>query len=241
MLEERQVQQQIPENTGRVAGFWYVVASAMQFFNYAYVLPTLVTTNPTTTANNILVSEWLFRAGAVSEIVGATALLLCVRSLYSLLSCVNKTRASLMLSFIVVSVPISFLNVLNEFAAVTLVHGGSSLSYFTQSQLNDLASLFLNLHAYGLDIVNILWGLWLIPFGLLVYRSGSFPRILGIFLIMACFAYVTESLISLLGLSYWNVASIFADVMGALGEATTMVWLLVKNPKGSQVESRLSV
>ena len=140
-----------------------------------------------------------------------------------------------MLSFIIVSVPISYLNVLNEIAAVTLVHGGSSLSSFTQTQLNGLASLFLSLHAYGLDIVNILWGLWLIPFGLLVYRSGLFPRILGVFLIMACFAYVAESLIPLLGLPYWNIASIVADVMGVLGEGSTMVWLLVKNPRRSQI------
>ena len=77
-----------------------------------------------------------------------------------------------MVTFVLVSVPISFLNVLNEIAALELLSGASFLGVFQKSQLDALVMVFLNLHSDGLDVVNIFWGLWLFPFGVLVYMIG---------------------------------------------------------------------
>jgi Domain of unknown function (DUF4386) len=57
--------------------------------------------------------------------------------------------------------------------------------------------LFLNLHGHGFDIAGIFWGLWLFPLGLLVYRSSFLPRILGVVLMVNCFAYPVNSFTSL--------------------------------------------
>jgi hypothetical protein len=96
----------------------------------------------------------------------------------------------------VVSIPIALLNVLNEIAALTLIHGADFLSVFDEPQRDALAMLFLNLHFQGFMVAQVFWGLWLIPFGVLVFKSGFLPRILGVLLIIACFGYLTNSLVA---------------------------------------------
>jgi hypothetical protein len=56
-----------------------------------------------------------------------------VRALYRLLNGVNKAQASLMVTLGLVPVPITFLNVLNDIAALTLVRGANFLSVFDSS------------------------------------------------------------------------------------------------------------
>lgn len=79
---------------------------------------------------------------------------------------------------------------LNEIAALTLIRGENFLSVFDQAQRDALALLFLNLHFQGIMIAQVFWDLWLIPFGVLVYKSGFLPRILGVLLVVACFGYL---------------------------------------------------
>src|SRR5258708_12418850 len=92
---------------------------------------------------------------------------------------------------------IAFLKELNAAAALALVRGVDSLSIVEKPQREALAMLFVNLHGHGFDVAAIFWGLWLFPLGLLVYRSGFLPRILGVLLIANCIAYVANSLTSL--------------------------------------------
>lgn len=74
-----------------------------------------------------------------------------------------------------VSVPIMFLNVLSEIAALILVSGADFLSVFDKPELDALALLSLRLHGQGIIIASIFWGLWLFPFGILVIRSRFIP------------------------------------------------------------------
>lgn len=93
-------------------------------------------------------------------------------ALYRLLSGVNKRQASLMVGLVLVSVAITFVNVLDNIAALTLFRGGDFLAVFDKHQLDALAMLFLRLHGEGHVVNEIFWGLWLFPFGVLVMRSG---------------------------------------------------------------------
>lgn len=182
------------------------------------------------TANEIVSSEFLFRLGIVSELVGFTGFIFVVRALYRLLSGVNKTQASLMVTLMLVSIPLSLLNVLNEFAALILVRGGGFLSTFDKQQLDSMAMLFLRLHGYGFSIPEIFWGLWLFPFGLLVYKSGFFPRILGVLLIVACFGNLADSLVAFGVMPYADTVSSVASVL-MCGELPMILWLLIVGAK----------
>src|SRR6266436_5072391 len=184
------------KNPGRFAGLLYVLMSVVGFFAMAYVPSKLIVHgNATATASNISASETLFRLGIAGELIGQAGFIFVALALYDLLKGVSRRHASLMVTLIVVSIPIAFLNELNSIAALVLVRGADFLSVFEKPQRDALAMLFLNLHGHGFGVAEIFWGLWLFPLGLLVYRSGFFPRILGVLLMLRCFAYVVESFI----------------------------------------------
>jgi len=126
-------------------------------------------------------------------------------------------------------------NVLSEIAALTLFRGADFLSVINQQNREALAMLFLDLHRYGY-IVGWIFGPWLFHLGVLIYRSGFLPRILGVLLIAAGFAYVADSVTPLLLPSYANVVNRFASIPLTLGEPMTILWLLIIGAKDQSLE-----
>jgi hypothetical protein len=179
--------------------------------------------------SKILNSEFLFRIGILAEVASFTGFIFVVRALYRLLCGVNKAQASLMSTLILVSIPISLLNVVNEFAALMLVRGADFLSVFDKPQRDALAMLFLRLHSQGIMVAQVFWGLWLIPFGLLVYKSGFLPRILGVLLIVACFGYLANSLVAF-GVLPSGVTTRAVGQLTAC-ELPIILWLLIMGAK----------
>jgi hypothetical protein len=147
-----------------------------------------------------------------------------------LLSGVNKTQASLMVALVLVSVAVGFMDVLNNIAALTLFRGGEFLGIFDKPQRDALAMLFLRLHGQGIVINEIFWGLWLVPFGVLVIRSRFLPRILGAWLILNGFAYVAISFTGLLVPQYNAIVYNIAFPV-LFGEMAIALWLLIKGEK----------
>jgi hypothetical protein len=216
----------------RIAGAWYVAMGLVAPFSLLYVPNNLIVRgNAAATASRILGAEMLFRLGIAAELTTAVISIFMVMALYRLLHAVDKTQASLMVILgALVSVPITFLNVVNDIAALILLRGADFLSVFNRSQLEALAMLFLRLHGQGLIVVQIFWGLWLFPFGVLVIRSGFLPRILGVLLIVNGFAYVAISLASLLLPQYAAVVQQIAFPT-LLGEVWIMLYLLIVGAK----------
>ena len=89
---------------------------------------------------------------------------------------------------------------------------------------------FLNLHEHGFDVAGIFWGLWLFPLGLLVYRSGFLPRILGVLLMIACWAYLANSFTSLVLPRYEAMVNRWISPL-QLAEMVFMLWLLIKGAR----------
>ena len=221
----------------RVAGFLYLLMAPFGIFAMMYVPSILIVTgDAATTANNIMISEALFRSGIVSALIVQIVIILVVLVLYKLLKPVNKNHALLMVIFILVSVPITMLNELNQFAALLLSNGADYLTVFSAGQLQALVPLFLNLHEYGIFITSIFWGLWLLPMGYLVFKSGFLPRILGILLMIACFGYLIDSFGRLL-LSNFDT-TIVSTIVGFMlwGELLFPLWLLIKGVNVEQWE-----
>ena len=141
-----------------------------------------------------------------------------------------------MVTLFAVSVPISFMNTLNSIAALILVRGADFLSAFDQPQRESLAMLFLRLHSQGFIGAQIFWGLWLFPFGLLVYKSGFLPRILGVLLMINCFPYLADSFTALLWPAYMHVVSQIT-LAPKFGEAAIMLWLLIMGAKDQPLDA----
>ena len=215
----------------------YLVNGVTGFFGLVYVPGKLiVSSNAAATANNILASERLFRLGISSELICAVEFIFLVWVLYRLLGAVGKTHASLMVILGLAFVPIMCMNVLSEIAALTLLRGADFLSMFDRPQREGLAMLFLDSHRYGY-IVGWIFGPWLFFFGLLVFRSGFLPRILGILLIAACFGYLADGLTPLLLPSYEHVVGRIANIPLTLGEPAIILWLLIMGAKDQPLKA----
>jgi hypothetical protein len=90
--------------------------------------------------------------------------------------------------------------------------------------------LFLNLHHHGFVVAEIFWGLWLVPLGLLVYRSRFLPRFLGVWIILAGFAWVVLSLTGILLPQYQDNVDTYAQP-AFFGEIAFMLWLLIRGAR----------
>jgi hypothetical protein len=90
--------------------------------------------------------------------------------------------------------------------------------------------LFLRLHSNGIFIAEIFWGLWLFPFGLLVFRSKFLPRFIGLWLMINCFGYLALSVTALFFPTYYNVLFSYSQPV-LFGELAIMLWLLIKGAK----------
>ena len=218
-------------NPGRFAGLLYVLISIPGIFALIYVPGKLIVHgNATATASNIAAHETLFRLGIAANLISQILFMGVALALYDLLKGINRRQAALMLTLIVVPVPIVLLNELNAIAALILVRGADFLSIFEKPQRDSLAMLFLNLHSYGFDITAIFWGLWLFPLGLLVYRSGFIPRLLGVLLMLNSFTFPVNSFTSLLLPQYENIVSRWMKPL-SFAELLFMFWLLIMGAK----------
>jgi len=225
------------KNPGRFAGLLYILTSIPGFFAMMYVPSKLIVhANAAATASNITAHETLFRLGIAGQLIGQAGFIFVALALYDLLKGVNRRYASLMVTLVLVQIPIAFLNELNSIAALALVRGADFLSIVEKPQRDALAMFFLNLHFHGFVVNEIFWGLWLVPLALLVYRSQFLPRFLGVWLVLAGFAWVLLSLTGVLSPQYY--AKVFGYSQPAVfGELAFMFWLLIKGVKPPELRA----
>lgn len=138
-----------------------------------------------------------------------------------------------MVVFALIGVPISMLNTLNRVAALLLSSSAGYLTAFEPAQLQSLMMFFLNLNEQGVIIASIFWGLWLLPLGYLIKKSGYFPRILGVLVMIGGFAYLLDAFTHLVLPNYANYEAILgpAVILLTMGEILFMGWILLKGAK----------
>src|SRR3989475_8266474 len=211
----------------RIAGLLYLTLLTAPLRLIYIPSKLFVRGDATATANNIAAHETLFRLGIVADLFCGVVLIFLALALYHLLKEVNQKLAVLMVILGgVLPSAIDFFNVLNDAAALTLVRGADFLSAFDKPQRDALAMLFLRLHQQEIVAASILWGLWLFPLALLVYRSGFLPRFLGVLLTINGFAYLAMSFTGLILPQYeLKVSNILFPAL--LGEMAFMLWLVI--------------
>lgn len=215
----------------RIAGAIYLSMVVTGPFSLIYV-PTklIIKGNAAATAANILAHETMFRLAIFADLVGQVIFICLAVALYRLLREVSRPWAWLMVAFVLVSAAVCFLNTVNNIAALILFRGAEYLSAFDKPQRDALGMLFLRLHSNGLFIAEIFWGLWLFPFGLLVYRSKFLPRFIGVWLMINCFGYLALSVTALFFPAYYNQLFRYSQPV-LFGELVIMLWLLIKGAR----------
>jgi hypothetical protein len=219
------------KKTARFAGLLYLLLIVFGVFAQVIREKLIVWGDATKTADNIMASSSLFRLSFISDLIMIMCFIFLPLVLYKLLKSVNKTNALLMAILALISIPVMFVNMLFHFAAILLTSGANYLTVFSTNQLNSMAMFSLDFYTTGVMITTIFHGLWLFPLGYLVYKSGYFPKVLGIFLMIACFGFVIESFAFFVLPESYVWITYPGIVFEILGEFGFMFWLLIKGKK----------
>ena len=222
------------DSTGRaarLAGLLYLPVVIGGPFVLLYVPgKVFVPGDASATVNSLLAHESLFRAGIAVGIVSELFFVGAILALYRLLRDVSQTLAALMALLILFDVPLAFPSTANQVATLTLARGADFLAVFDKPQRDALVLLLLKFDSAGALVSQVLWGLWLLPLGLLVHRSGFLPRLLGLWLLLNGLAYVAMSATGLFFPDHLKLVRNLA--MPALfGEMALMLWLLIKGAR----------
>lgn len=222
----------IIRNPGRIAGFWYLLLVILGPLRLIYIPSKLfVPGNAAATVNNIAAHEFLFRLGIAADLAGAVILIFLTLTFYRLFAAVNKNLAVLVVIFGgVMPALLYFVGVVNDFGVLMVARGADFLSVFDKPQRDALAMLFLKLRDQQNTAAEILWGIWLLPLAVLVYRSRFLPRFLAVWLALGGFAYLALSLSGMLWPQYQD--KVFSISQPAFfGEIALMLWLVVKGAR----------
>ena len=222
----------------RVAGVLYLLLGVTSALEMSIPSVFIVHGDAAATVGKIASSQLLYRLYVVSGLVSQILFVFLVMALHQLLKGVNRRQAALMVALVLVQVPMAFANTLCGFAPLVLSNGADYWSAFDKHQLDAMTMGFLSLKSYGTSAVMALWGLWLLPFGMLVFRSGFIPRILGVFLVIGCFGWLGISVTSLLFPAYARIANQFTVL--AIGEILIILWLIIMGARTTPLEGQLS-
>jgi hypothetical protein len=225
-------------NPGRVAGLWYLLLCVIGPLRLMYIPSKLfVHGNAAATVDNIAAHQWLFRFGILGDLLCAVILIFLVLAFYRLFKDVDQNLAVLVVIFGgVMPALINFVGVVSDAGALTIARGSDFLSVFDKPQRDALAMLFLHLRDHQNTAAEILWGMWLFPLAVLVYRSRFLPRFLGVWLVINGFAYVLLSFTGVLLPQYQNKVFIFSQP-ALFGELALMLWLVIKGARPQPLDA----
>jgi hypothetical protein len=215
------------KKNARISGCLYLLLAIAGAYGILYVPSQLIVVgDPIATSNNILANELFFRSGILMSLIGQTAFVFLALKLFTLFSDTDRNLARTLLILVTVSVPIAFLIVFNQYHTLIILKN-ASMNAFQENQVNALAFSLFNMYEAGNSIIGIFWGLWLIPFGQLICKSGFIPKIIGAFLILGGISYLIDAIVFILIPDYRDYSTILVSILSSIGEISTLLFLLI--------------
>lgn len=227
------------QKTARLAGFLYLIITIAAVVAHFYVPSTIIVPdNARATANNIMTNEMLFRVGGIgSELIILLSEIVLSLVLYVLFRPVNNTLSLLAAVSRLAMTTIHGINLINYFFVLLLLSGAGYLTVFNADQLHSLVMLFLDAHSYGFTIGIAFLTLHVLILGYLIFKSGYFPKILGILFLVAGLGYLIDSFAILLSTTY-ETTPVFLALPIAIAEIAFPLWLLIKGVNIERWEKR---
>lgn len=212
------------QKTARWAGLLYLISVITGIFSLMYV-PAQINAHgdAAATVNNLITAEPLYRLGIAAGALDYVVFALLPLVLYKLLSPVNRNVAVAMVALALVAIPIDFVAVATQLDVLSLLHAHAYAVSGAQLQAGVIA--LLDTYDNRIQVAEIFWGLWLLPFGYLVFRSRFLPRILGVLLVLGGLGYLITFFTQTL-FPHVNPPD-FIMWPAFLGEVVTCLWLLL--------------
>jgi hypothetical protein len=224
----------------RLTGALYLIIIASGMFAEFFVRGNLIVPgDASATTSNIIASESLFRLSIFADLI----MVLCDIGLailfYLLLKPVSKPLALLASFFRLAQATSLGVNLLNMFFVLQIIRGANYLSVFDLDQLQALIMMFLDSHSTGYTLALVFFGCSLIILGILMYKSGYFPKALGIMIIVAALAYLLDASAKILlsnYIDYQEIITIIVLVPAFIGELSLCLWLLFKGVEDDRLK-----
>ncbi len=217
------------QQTARLAGALYLAMGLPGGFAIVGIPSVfLVSGDATATASRIAASPMLYRFGVFADLMCGVFAVWLVMVLYDLFKDVDRNQARLMVGFVFGMVAIGLVNTVVMAAPLVLTSGAGYLSAFDKQQLDALTLGFVGLRSQGIRAATMYWGLWLLPLGILVYRSGFLPRLLGVLVIIAGCSYVIDSVAYYFTPDYARIVALISTLPQFAGEMGFTGWMLIK-------------
>lgn len=227
----------LPSNnskTVRIASaLFFVLCIPLSLWDGFYVPRKIfVPQDPVATANNLLANESMFRTAIMSHLFGFIIFAFMMLLFYRVFRPVDKHLSRLMVFAVLAQVPVVFVFEVFNFMALMSLKSETRLT-FDVAQQQEAAYFLLRLprYAVGAGMGKFFIGLSFIPFGMLVFKSGLAPRIIGILFIIGGVGYVADCCISILlqRADYVMVRSVL--MYTTLTYILALLWFLVKGVK----------
>jgi hypothetical protein len=226
----------------RIAGLLYLIVGIFGGFAVGYVTARVyVPGDAATTAANVLSNVGLLRIGVVADLLQATVFVFLAMILYLVLQEVHRNAATAMVVLVAIATTIMCLNKVFQFAALLVAGDASYVAAFGTAGSNALVLLLLDIHNYGFLIAQIFFGLWLVPLGYLAYKSGMFPKALGVVLIVGGGAYLVDVLARFLLPDFGDRIHAFLAIPPTIAEIWMVGFLLVKGVHTTRLTDRAPV
>ncbi|MDQ3904451.1 MAG: DUF4386 domain-containing protein [Actinomycetota bacterium] len=217
-----------PLDLARFAGFLYLVIAVLSGFVHFYVPGQLIVSgDAATTARSIMASEGLFRINIAAELIIVLSEVVLSVLLYVLLRPVSRALTLVMMVSRLTMTAIHGINILNNVVVLLLLSGVGYLTVFAPGQLHALVMLFLDAYRYGFQIGIAIFALHTAVLGYLIYRSGFFPRVLGILFMIAPVGYLVDSF-GLVLVPGHTTGAVYLALPITIAEVAFPLWLLVK-------------
>ena len=225
------------KRTARITGLLYLGVAIFGGFAEGFVEPKMYAAgDAATTAMNVVNNAGLVRLGVAADLLDQAFYVLTAMAFYQLFKLVSQRAAAALLIFAMLAVAIASLNTLFLFEGLQIATGATYLASWGTLGVNAMVLMMLDMQHYGLLIAQIFFGLWLAPMGYLAYKSGQFPRALGVMLIIASVCYVVDLLAAFLLPELGQMIHGFIVIPCAVAEVWMVLYLLivgVRTPKTS--------
>lgn len=117
---------------------------------------------------------------------------------------------------------------------LTIINNKALLEVYSPQQISAQVMTMLRSYNNGITIVQVFWGLWLFPFGYLIFKSRLIPRVFGILLMLGCFSYLIQFTGAIL-LPELHIPS-FVGLPASIAEISNCLWLLIMGAKDPSID-----
>jgi hypothetical protein len=218
-----------PQRYARIGGVLYLAIIILGAFAEGFVADKLVVPgDAATTAHNILASPELWRFSVAGDLIVALCAVPLMWIEYLLLRPVNKHLVLLAVLFNLVSLAVEAMSKLFLIVVMPILGNADYLRAFEPQQLQILANLALKSHDIAFNIALIFFGFTCLVNGYLIFRSGYFPKLIGILMQLAGLSYLTACFSALFAPAFAGLIIPAVLILPLIGESSFCLWLLVK-------------